>query len=1227
MSSSTMQEFLKDDYNLDVLAPVKPVGDDFIMHVTPRFVPVYVEGYEALSTRIAKMHLARKDLFVDVGAHFGYYSLLAAGTNPDIRIIAVEPVAENVAILRMNLAQNRIDPGRASVIQAAVSSKAGHATFCVSEASDNGSLYVHPSSGTLARIQVETVCLDDLIGAEMSRRIFIKTDTDGHELEVLKGLERTLDACDDVTLLMEMNPKMMKIAGTSTAELLGHLQGKGFRIYAIDDRESRLYPLDQVEMVSMMELRYETSYYNVLCLRQEHALSVALFSHSSSLGGAERSLLDLVNGLSGRGALCTAVLPSFGPLGEALKAKGCAVYVPPGGAIQEKGWWWGPLSSDSAQAPLTGSLAVLMDVILPEMRRVAPDVVFSQTIVSPWGALCAEMLGRPHALSVREYGILDHNLSFTLGFKPSVAALYKSSDVVFCITDDVKRELFGNNYDAKIDVVYSHVEMPPVMNNTGLSSGNPVLTVGIFGAIVPGKGQGDLIRACIELLGRGYVLDCVLAGFVADSVYADALKAEIEASGHAQRFSWFGYTDAPYDLMNKVDVVVSCSRKEALGRTLLEGVLLGKPIIYSKSGGPAEIFIDGEHGLAYTHGESSDLAKAIEAVLLNRATAVARTRHAREYVLQRFSDEAYAGKIHERLRSLARQSGRSGGSSRAVGGLLIESGIGELFSRVEVNAALARVRDVEDQLGDNQEKLARASARIRALEGSLAAWRGSVFGRLAGVADSCWELACLPVRVVTYLIHPGLRGSVVNSLVRRWQRWGRGRQVGPLPELDWLLRKLDVDVPVGQVMARLGAYLTPQEEEGYRAMIGPLMAAGLGVSSTVTRARDLLSLAGVPQPRQRILFVCGEFPNPVHGGGGRVFDFIKALGLNHDVFVAAWYDRRCDHDAFVRLAPYCRGLRGFSFEDLEGGCVAKLLDFLGGVPADIVHYEWPRSLNSFDRRLGRHHIYTHMEVVSCSLAMDLRRFKPLSPEWLGRLATIMTMLRVEALDAGRVDAQVVVTAKDGEFLSRFVAGQGYSVINHGIDRDEFDVPDQPCEPDTLVYTGNFVHYPNVDAVHHFMRNIRPLILVAVPNLKVWLVGAHPPRDIQRYHDGKNVMVTGHVADVRPYIQRAAVCIAPLISGAGLRTKVVQYSALRRPCVATPIAVEDLGFESEREAYIASDPQEFARLVIKLLKDPECAMSMASRARAKALECYDNRRIAEQGLGNLYRLLDTGKELS
>ena len=93
----------------------------------------------------------------------------------------------------------------------------------------------------------------------------------------------------------------------------------------------------------------------------------------------------------------------------------------------------------------------------------------------------------------------------------------------------------------------------------------------------------------------------------------------------------------------------------------------------------------------------------------------------------------------------------------------------------------------------------------------------------------------------------------------------------------------------------------------------------------------------------------------------------------------------------------------------------------------------------------------------------------------------------------------------------------------------------------------------------------------------------------------------------------------------MRTKVVQYAALRRPCVATPVAAEDLGFENGREVWIATGPEVFAARVVELLRDPTRAAQMAERARTRALACYDNRLIAERGLGNLYRVLDAGRE--
>ncbi len=740
-----MNELFNNDYNLDALIRVKPAGDSFTMNVTPRFAPVYEGGYEPLSTRIVKMHLAQKDLFIDVGAHYGYYSLLAAEANERIKILSIEPIAENFKLLQDNLTYNGISHERATCIQAAVSSKSGTTSFFKSEASDNGSLYAHPSSETLAKINIATVCLDDLIHTEKAQRIFIKSDTDGHELEVLRGLSKTLATCDDITLLLEMNPKMMIISGTSTGEIIDTLYDKGFKVFAIDDLDARLYPLDKADTIAMMEAKFVTSYYNILCIKRPKALSVVLFSHSALLGGAERSMLDLVRGLMERGTVCTTVSPSPGPLREELIQLGCAVYVPPGFMPDSTGWWWTNTPSGTPQAALAQTSKLAMEVILPELRILSPDIIFSQTIVSPWGALCAEAMELPHVLSAREYGEIDHHLSFTLGFQPSMTALYKSSEAVFCISEDVKNTLFKDDIDHKTDVVYSHIKISPDVPNTPFSNRSPctdhvVPMIGIFGSIVRSKGQSDLVHACLELNKRGERIKCMLVGHMPDPTYVEELKKDIAASGYSDQFTWTGYTPTPYALMRQMDIIVSCAQNEALGRTLIEGILLNKPILYANSGGPKEIFIHGLHGLAYPPGDPITLANMIETVLHDKTGAETRAQCAKDYVLHRFTDENYAGRIYAKLVQIVLQKGRSDNSRKAVGRLLMESDIGafkkasptiptdetKLFTADHQNICSQNLT-LSAHLLTLEEELSNVTYRLQALEDSPVICHNSLF--------------------------------------------------------------------------------------------------------------------------------------------------------------------------------------------------------------------------------------------------------------------------------------------------------------------------------------------------------------------------------------------------------------------------------------------------------------------------------------------------------------------
>ena len=84
------------DYDLDALELVQVLGQRFRMHVTPRFRDRYENSeYEAYTARLLAKMCERAEVFIDVGAHYGYFSLLAASRYPKLRVVAVEPSRVN----------------------------------------------------------------------------------------------------------------------------------------------------------------------------------------------------------------------------------------------------------------------------------------------------------------------------------------------------------------------------------------------------------------------------------------------------------------------------------------------------------------------------------------------------------------------------------------------------------------------------------------------------------------------------------------------------------------------------------------------------------------------------------------------------------------------------------------------------------------------------------------------------------------------------------------------------------------------------------------------------------------------------------------------------------------------------------------------------------------------------------------------------------------------------
>ncbi len=430
-----------------------------------------------------------------------------------------------------------------------------------------------------------------------------------------------------------------------------------------------------------------------------------------------------------------------------------------------------------------------------------------------------------------------------------------------------------------------------------------------------------------------------------------------------------------------------------------------------------------------------------------------------------------------------------------------------------------------------------------------------------------------------------------------------------------LMERLELTVSTVDLLSAFQRVLTPTESHYLAALLNFI----LGLQSAPQPASPILPAEqgepGVLKQPLNILFVTGEFPNPVHGGGGRVADFIREMSRDHNIYLCSAYHHNLDADALSALKPYCRAVKAIQDHQAFRRSKDRIRAFIASVPIDIVHYEWPRSLVNYDPAWGQHHIFTFMESVSLRLRLDLDKYAALSPAWLKLLTGLIVALKVEVIDTAMMDARIVTTRKDGEFYSRFNPYASYPVVNHGVDFEQFSLPDVPPDERSIVFVGNFGHYPNLDAVEFFFGQVFDRIRSLEPEVKVYLVGANPPQAVQTHHDGRRVFVTGTVDDIRPYIQRAAVCIAPLVSGAGLRSKVIQYAALKRPCVATQIAAADLQFEPGREIFIADDPEHFAQRVVDLLHNPTLARQIAVAAYQRANNLYNNR----QCVNRLYAL--------
>jgi polysaccharide biosynthesis protein PslH len=198
----------------------------------------------------------------------------------------------------------------------------------------------------------------------------------------------------------------------------------------------------------------------------------------------------------------------------------------------------------------------------------------------------------------------------------------------------------------------------------------------------------------------------------------------------------------------------------------------------------------------------------------------------------------------------------------------------------------------------------------------------------------------------------------------------------------------------------------------------------------------------------------------------------------------------------------------------------------------------------------------------------------------------------------RVQAVVALTRRDAAALAPLAGGTPIECIPLALvpPARAFDAAGTAAE---LLFVGNYTHAPNIEAVERLIQAILPRVRAACPDAVLRVVGAHPPARWSG-RESAGILVAGSVPDVGPCLDRAAVVLAPLAIGGGMRVKVMEALAGGKAVVATPLALEGLEVEDGHQVRIGRTDEELARLTIELLQCPDRRAALGARARAWAL---------------------------
>lgn len=366
-------------------------------------------------------------------------------------------------------------------------------------------------------------------------------------------------------------------------------------------------------------------------------MKVLFISHYCGFLGSNRSLDSLIDFFVSKGNDVEVLLPSKGKFFEYLKGKGVKVHT----LLFFYEAMYVKWNKKYLVLPILWLYNLMVfPLLLWNMKRIAPDVIYTNSSVDAYSIFIAKILGYKHICHVREFLEEDFGSHFILGKRMKKKLILWSDKIIF-VSKAVAKSVVGN-IPKHGRIIYNG--LPSANDIKEIGEFTSSLRLGVVGNIDISK-QQHLAIEYMKTIHKKY--PHITLHIIGDKKcpYKHYIQKLVKQLRLEENVVFEGFVSNVEDIYNKLDVLLMCSRAEAFGLVTIEAMLRNIPVIGFDSGGTSELIDDGVTGFKFKTVE--DVTAALNVLINAKEKTYSIISNARQSAISQYSEETYVNNVYK----------------------------------------------------------------------------------------------------------------------------------------------------------------------------------------------------------------------------------------------------------------------------------------------------------------------------------------------------------------------------------------------------------------------------------------------------------------------------------------------------------------------------------------------------------------------------------------------------